>query len=44
MIILLVFFTGEDLSSIPSFYIPQAVDLLTDIEFTPQDVFTKLST
>ena len=37
-------FTREDLSSIPSLYTPQVVDLLTDIEFTPQDVYTKLST
>ena len=37
-------FTQEDLSSVPSLYIPQVVDPLTDIEFTPQDVYAKLST
>ena len=37
-------FTQEDLSSVPSLYIPQIVDPLSDIEFTPQDVYEKLST
>jgi len=38
-------FTREDLTSIPSFYVPKVVqDPLTDIEFTPQEVHAKLST
>lgn len=37
-------FTREDLSSVPSFYIPNVVDPLSDIEFTPQEVYGKLST
>ena len=38
-------FTREDLTSIPSFYVPQVVeDPIADIEFTPQDVYVKLST
>jgi len=37
-------FTQEDLSSVPSLYVPQIMDPLADIEFTPQDVYAKLST
>jgi len=40
MIILLVFFTKEDLTSIPSFYVPIP---LTDIKFTLQEAHAKLS-
>ena len=37
-------FTREDLTSIPSFYVPQVVqDPIADIEFTPQDIYYKLS-
>jgi len=37
-------FTREDLTSIPSFYVPQVVqDPMPDIEFTPEDVYVKLS-
>ena len=37
-------FTQEDLSSVHSFYVLQIADPLADIEFTPQDVYVKLST
>ena len=37
-------FTQEDLSSVPSLYVPQIVDPLADIEFTPQDAYAKLCT
>ena len=37
-------FTQEDLSFVPSLYVPQVVDPLSDIKFTPQDVYSKLST
>ena len=37
-------FTREDLTSIPSFYVPPVVeDPIADIEFIPQDVYVKLS-
>ena len=37
-------FTREDLTSISLFYVPQVVqDPITDIEFTPQDAYVKLS-
>jgi len=37
-------FTREDLTSIPSFYVPKVVQYpLTDTEFTPQEVRAKLS-
>ena len=37
-------FTREDLTSIPSFYVPQVVeDPIADIEFTPRDVYVKMS-
>jgi len=37
-------FTQEDLfSAVPSLYVPQVVDPLADIEFTPQDVYAQLS-
>ena len=37
-------YTIVDLSSISPLYLPHVVDPLADIEFTPQEVYLKLST